>query len=156
MVKRVNPLVDISKIRRNLVKIRAALLFWAKTKQLQNPIQTLECFCGISSYIIFKYLESIGYKPKFHMMEVHCFVTFQHETGLYYVDITLQQFDIKQPKVYLCRRPVKLRTYVQDFQVHVPDKSTQSHRTIKSYFKCWPNEQNPFYHGWTELLLLKR
>ncbi len=98
----------------------------------------LSGYCGICSYVLFKLLRKMGYKPVLHMNDYHCFLTMDG----YWIDLTLKQFNYKCPKVYLERKP-----YIKDDgygNVHTKKYSAVTLKKIKKLFRGWPSDQNPF------------
>jgi hypothetical protein len=120
-----------------LEKIRKKMKSHAILTSYSSP-ESLERFCGVCSYIVFRTLKDKGYKPTFHMGDNHCYVT----TNGYWVDLTLKQFNKKCPSIYLKKRP-----YARDDgygNVHKADNSAKTEAKIKRMFTGWGKEQNPF------------
>jgi hypothetical protein len=98
----------------------------------------LNCMCGISSYMLFRYFRSVGLRPTFCMNDNHCFL----RLGEYWVDLTLTQFDGKAPTVWFRRKPYKTLPDVGN--VHRASKKARTYKKIRKLFRGWPIEQNPF------------
>jgi len=68
-----------------------------------SDIDSLNCLCGISTYVLFVCFKEMGYNPVFCMNDNHCFL----RMGGYWIDLTLRQFNGKCPKIYFKKKPYR-------------------------------------------------
>lgn len=138
-------MVNIDIIQKDLKKLRRSLKLFAKTRGSYH-YDTLECMCGISSLIIYRYLKGYGLRPVFHMNDIHCFVTCRLDRKKYFIDLTLKQFSRKFPAVYC--KPIaanKIPHWTDYNNPHFSKKSAMTEVKIKKMFqRNWPAQQNPF------------
>ena len=124
--------MNTRKARQVLKTIRAEMEVHVKHTDYRLNDETLAGMCGVCSYIVFVAFKKMGYKPTFHMNDIHCFVTVDG----YWADVTLRQFADSAPRVYLRRTPYS--------SVHDSDESAKSIKKIRRMFRGWSNDQNPF------------
>ncbi len=83
-----------AKIRKDLIKIRSEFSVKAQDTTLQG-------YCAICSYAIWKYLKKMKLNPEFRLKEVtweaHCYVLCDNHI----IDITAKQFGSKFPNVVI-------------------------------------------------------
>jgi hypothetical protein len=131
-------------IKKDLRKIRTNLKKFATGKRAYCA-RTLECMCGISGLLTFRYLKSIGLRPTFHENDIHCFVTCNIDNAKYYIDLTMKQFHSRYPAIYLDTKPVRnVPKWVDYINPHQVIESAKTETKIKKIFKRWPAEQNPY------------
>jgi hypothetical protein len=91
------------------------------------------CACAVSSWVLFKTLKELGYKPKFAVGTYsgcqHAFVTLSGNV----IDITASQFGLK-PVTIAPLRNSKWRVWTVGNEA-------------KLQLQSWPPEQNPFWWG---------
>ena len=127
------------KVRQGLEAIRNEMLDLTAKHRLPFSLSDLGGACGICSYLAFRMLKDMGYRPTFHMNEDHCFVTVEG----YWVDLTLTQFAPDADEVFFYQYPYRRDRRGAGF-VHRSEKKAKTERGIRRLFADWPKDQNPF------------
>ena len=112
---------------------------WAEEISVQyedSDEEHLSCLCAITSFEIFTFLLSYGFKPEFVHNRCHCFV----EVNGYIVDITASQFNSKLPKIIVRKRK---NLPARDREIWEPLFRCTTPKQIKKSLHDWPDEQQP-------------
>jgi len=125
-----------AKIQRAMTRLRKRIEISCHRNELPFSPNTLGGACGISSFLVFRILKKMGFRPVFHINPDHCFVTVAAHKK-YWVDLTLTQFASTAGDVFIEPRRFNSR-------VHRSNRRATRVADIRKLFNRWPDEQNPF------------
>lgn len=126
------------KVKQALTDIRNTMIDHTVKHKLPFSLSDLAGACGICSFLSFRMLRRMGYRPVFHMNDIHCFVTVEG----YWVDLTLTQFAPNADEVFFYKFPYRKDT--SEGFVHRTGRRATTERRIRRFFAKWGDHQNPF------------
>jgi hypothetical protein len=128
-------------VKTALLDLRKQFVKHCVKHNLYFCIDNLGGACGVVSFLAFRMLKQMGYRPVFHMNDYHCFVTVEN----YYVDLTLKQFVPHAGPLFFENHPYRIETGRGGF-VHRSKKKDRAttERAIRKLFFGWETNQNPF------------
>jgi hypothetical protein len=121
-----------------LTNLRDNFLDHTAKRNLQFSLSDLAGACGVVSFLAFRMLKRMGYRPVFHMNDVHCFITVEG----YWVDLTLTQFAPDADEVFFYDHPYRLEK--RGVSAHRKGKTATTERAIRKLFTKWDDYGNPF------------
>ena len=121
-----------------LTSLRDRFIDHTVKHKLPFSLSDLGGACGICSFLAFRMLRRMGYRPVFHMNDAHCFVT----ADGYWIDLTLTQFAPDADEVFFCDHPYRLEK--RGVSAHKNGKTAKTEKAIRNLFKEWRDHENPF------------
>ena len=121
-----------------LTNLRDSFLDHTAKRNLQFSLSDLAGACGVVSFLAFRMLKRMGYRPVFHMNDAHCFITVEG----YWVDLTLTQFAPDADEVFFRNHPYRLEK--RGVSPHKRGRTATTERAIRKLFTKWDDYGNPF------------
>ena len=121
-----------------LTNLRDRFIDHTVKHKLPFSLSDLAGACGICSFLAFRMLKNMGYRPVFHMNDSHCFVTVDG----YWVDLTLTQFAPDADEVFFHDHPYRLEK--RGVSAHRKGETATTERGIRKLFEEWTDDSNPF------------
>ena len=128
-----------------LTNLRDRFIDHTAKHNLQFSLSDLAGACGIVSFLAFRMLKRMGYRPVFHMNDCHCFLTVEG----YWVDLTLTQFAPDADEVFFYDHPYRLEK--RGVSAHRRGRTATTERAIRKLFKQWDDYGNPFKQSLPQL-----
>lgn len=126
-------------VKQALTDIRDRMIDHVAKNNWPFSLSDLAGACGICSLLAFRMLKQMGYRPVFHMNDIHCFVTVKG----YWVDLTLTQFAPDADEVFFYDHPYRLEKQGSGF-VHRRGRRATTERQIRRLFAKWHEHENPY------------